>query len=258
MSSGDKGVLWHWAARRLAYRTLQWPQHACCFVSHDPCQPGRNESRRKAKRRSPGTSPFSRFATLERPHVFRLPAFGALGHVEFDRLALLKALETACLDRREVHKNIFAVLTANEAVAFGVVEPLHCSLFCHVDTGVPFNRFTLERFGGTEGRLPACWARTAHNRFHLTRLLFYAPCAPFATPTLSAVHDGHDFVGFDVPRDMRSSNAAHLSTRREACSIRRAAVERNSFASARSSSDVGLVCATAFIMSQGCCKSEDQ
>ena len=81
----------------------------------------------------------------------------------------------------EVHKNVFAILTANEAVALGVVEPLYCSLFCHVDTGVPFNRFTLERFGGTEGRLLAGWARAAHDRFDLTQLLSYTPCAPFAT-----------------------------------------------------------------------------
>ena len=36
-----------------------------------------------------------------------------------------------------MHKNILAALTADEAVAFGVVEPLHCSLFCHIDTCVP-------------------------------------------------------------------------------------------------------------------------
>jgi hypothetical protein len=42
-------------------------------------------------------------------------------------------------------------LTADEAIAFGVIEPLYCSLFCHVDTGIPFNQFTLERFGGTAG-----------------------------------------------------------------------------------------------------------
>jgi hypothetical protein len=28
-----------------------------------------------------------------------------------------------------MHKNIFAILTADETVAFGVVEPLYCSLF---------------------------------------------------------------------------------------------------------------------------------
>ena len=75
-------------------------------------------------------SPFSqRICFLQRLHVFRLPALGPLGHVELDGLALLKALETACLDCREMHKHIFATLTANKAIAFGVVEPLHCSLF---------------------------------------------------------------------------------------------------------------------------------
>ena len=78
---------------------------------------------------------------LQRLDVFSLPAFGPLGDVKLHRLALLQALEAARLDRREVHKNIFAILTADEAVAFGVIEPLYCSLFCHVGTGVPFNRF---------------------------------------------------------------------------------------------------------------------
>jgi hypothetical protein len=41
-------------------------------------------------------------------------------------------------------------------------------LFCHVDTGVPFNQFTLERFGGIAGRLLAVEARAAHDRFDLT------------------------------------------------------------------------------------------
>src|SRR5262252_9907103 len=107
-------------------------------------------------------------ARLEWPDVFSLPALWAFRHVELHGLALLQALETSCLDCREMHKNVFATLTANEAVAFGVVEPLHCSLFCHVDTGVPFNRFTLERFASTKGRLLACWARAAHDRFGQT------------------------------------------------------------------------------------------
>ena len=87
------------------------------------------------------------FKSLERLNVFSLPALGPLGDVEFHSLALLQALETARLDSREMHENVFAILAADEAVALGVVEPLYCSLFCHVDTGVPFNRFTLERFG---------------------------------------------------------------------------------------------------------------
>jgi hypothetical protein len=105
---------------------------------------------------------------LERLNVFSLPALGPLGDVKLHSLALLQALEAACLDRREVHKNILAILTADKAVAFGVVEPLYCSLFCHVDTGVPFNQFTLERFGGIAGRLLAVEARAAHDRFDLT------------------------------------------------------------------------------------------
>jgi hypothetical protein len=36
-----------------------------------------------------------------------------------------------------VHKNILAALTADEAVALRVVEPLYCSLFCHIDTRIP-------------------------------------------------------------------------------------------------------------------------
>jgi hypothetical protein len=81
---------------------------------------------------------------LERADVLSLPAFGPLGYVELHRLALLEALEAACLDCREVHKYIFASLTADKAVAFGIVKPLYCSLFCHFGSGVPFNRFTLE------------------------------------------------------------------------------------------------------------------
>ena len=48
------------------------------------------------------------------------------------------------------------------------------------------------------------------------------------------------FVGFELPRDIRSSSSAHLSVRREACSIRRVALERKSLSSARSSSDCCL------------------
>ena len=78
-------------------------------------------------------------AHLERLYVFSLQALRALRNVELHCLTLLQALEAACLDRREVHKNILTTLTADEAIAFGVVEPLYCSLFCHMDTRVPFD-----------------------------------------------------------------------------------------------------------------------
>ena len=145
-----------------------------------------------------------------------------------------------------MHKNIFAILTADETVAFGVVEPLYCSLFCHVGTRLPFNRFTLERFGGTEGKLLAVEARTAHDRFGLTHSLSYAPCALLATRVDVRYAMVMTSLVLMFREIMRSANSAHVSTRREACSIRRAAAERNSWTSARSSSDVGLVCALAF------------
>ena len=91
------------------------------------------------KAKSIGNRLSRKIRQLESLDVFCLPALGPLGHVELHCLSLLQALETARLDRREMHKNVFAILTADEAVAFGVVEPLYCSLFCHVDTSFLFN-----------------------------------------------------------------------------------------------------------------------
>src|SRR4029077_11714 len=87
---------------------------------------------------------------LQRTDVLSLPALWPLGHVELHTLALLQAAEAACLDRREVHKYIFATLTADEAVAFGVVKPLYCSLFCHFVT-VSFSIDLRCEIGGTKG-----------------------------------------------------------------------------------------------------------
>ena len=70
----------------------------------------------------------------------------------------------------------------------------------------------LERFGSAEGGLLARWVRGAHDRFGLTHSSSYVPCAPFAT----RVDLRYAMVMTDVPRDMRSSNSAHLSSRREA------------------------------------------
>src|SRR5215831_4161237 len=101
------------------------------------------ESIRREKRSSKTAKRISRhqlFARLrlQRFYVLSLPTLRALGHVELHRLTLLKALETARLDCREMHENVFAALTANETVALGIVEPLYRSLFRHIDTRVPF------------------------------------------------------------------------------------------------------------------------
>src|SRR5580704_4053698 len=81
--------------------------------------------------RIPGICFTSESGRLDSLDVLRLPALGALSHVELHGLALLQAAEAAGLNCGEMHENIFAILTADKAIALGVVKPLHCSLFCH-------------------------------------------------------------------------------------------------------------------------------
>ena len=50
-------------------------------------------------------------------------------NVELHTLIFVEAAESACLNRREVNENIFAVLAADETIAFGIVKPLYCSCF---------------------------------------------------------------------------------------------------------------------------------
>src|SRR5438445_3283031 len=51
-------------------------------------------------------------------------------HLELDDLSFRQRLEAVHLDRREVDEHVLAALLLNEAVPFGVIEPLHLSL-CH-------------------------------------------------------------------------------------------------------------------------------
>ena len=44
-------------------------------------------------------------------------------------LAFLQAAEAARLNRREMHEDVFAILTADETKPFSVVKPLYCSCF---------------------------------------------------------------------------------------------------------------------------------
>ena len=88
---------------------------------------------------------------LDRSDVFCLEAFGPLGDVKCDRLAFLQAAKAACLDSRKMHENVVARLAADEAEAFGIVKPFHCSLF-HCVTCFYFE-FLLRRIAaGDKGR----------------------------------------------------------------------------------------------------------
>jgi len=64
----------------------------------------------------------------DRPHdLVGLGTFFTLDDVELDGVALFEGFVTFRLDRAVVHENVRAAVPAKEAVAFGVVEPLHCT-----------------------------------------------------------------------------------------------------------------------------------
>src|SRR5438270_388535 len=67
--------------------------------------------------------------SLYRFDIFCLPAFGALDHVELHLLTLLQAAEPSRLDGGEMHENILSVLSTDEPIALGIIEPLHRSCF---------------------------------------------------------------------------------------------------------------------------------
>jgi hypothetical protein len=141
-------------------------------VNHDSLEPLRPVFATVEKRRG-DLSRYrlsAEFVGLESLNVFGLQALGALGDIELHGLAFLQALESASLDGREMHENVFASLTADKAVPFGVIEPLYCSLFHVFCTLVPLVVVTLEGFGRNLRRLLAVEARTAQDRFGLTHV----------------------------------------------------------------------------------------
>jgi hypothetical protein len=77
--------------------------------------------RRKTLRRS--------FVDLESANFFCLQAFLAFRDFEFYALTLSQAAEAVRLNRGVMHKNILTALALDKTKAFGVVKPLHCSLF---------------------------------------------------------------------------------------------------------------------------------
>jgi hypothetical protein len=66
---------------------------------------------------------------LKSLHVLRLPAFGAFYDIKLDLLTFLQAAEAIRLDGGEVYKYVLPILTADKAIALGIVKPLHCSCF---------------------------------------------------------------------------------------------------------------------------------
>ena len=90
------------------------------------------ESRQKQKRAGRRSAPpelcFCEVA-LEGLDVRGLQALGALGHFEFNRLAIVQRLVAISHDRGEMDENVLTALALDESKALARVEPLHCSLF---------------------------------------------------------------------------------------------------------------------------------
>src|ERR1700737_3091500 len=85
---------------------------------------------------------------LDSLNVLSLPALWAFGYVELHGLPFLQAAKAASLNGGEMHEDILPSLTADEAIAFGVVKPLYCSLF-HLIFLFPFE-FRLRRVAAGE------------------------------------------------------------------------------------------------------------
>ena len=86
-------------------------------------------SKQNARQRLFAPGSFVLCSRLDRSDVLGLEPLGALHHVELHCLAFLQAAKAACLNSRKMYENIVARLAADEAEAFGVVKPFHCSLF---------------------------------------------------------------------------------------------------------------------------------
>ena len=66
---------------------------------------------------------------LDRGYVLRLEAFLALGHREFNTLALFQITEAIATDRAEVDEYIFAAIAGDESETLSAIEPFYGSLF---------------------------------------------------------------------------------------------------------------------------------
>jgi len=62
-------------------------------------------------------------------NIDRFGTLGALFSIKADLVALGKSLKSSALDGRMMDKDVIVIFTSNEAKAFAVTEPLHCSLW---------------------------------------------------------------------------------------------------------------------------------
>lgn len=71
---------------------------------------------------------FERSRWLQRANVGGLQAFGAFGHLELHRLAVIQGFVTFALDGREVNEHVLrTTFRGDETKPLGCVEPFHCT-----------------------------------------------------------------------------------------------------------------------------------
>ena len=87
------------------------------------------EKQKRAIRRSAPPEFVYCEVALEGLDVRGLQALGALGHFEFNRLAIVQRFVAISHDRGEMDENILTALALDESKALACVEPLHCTLF---------------------------------------------------------------------------------------------------------------------------------
>jgi hypothetical protein len=68
-------------------------------------------------------------AELEGANFFCLEALLTLGHLELHALPFGQAAEAIGLDGGVMDENVLTALALDETKTFGIVKPLHCSLF---------------------------------------------------------------------------------------------------------------------------------
>ena len=78
----------------------------------------------------PGLVVILQLYSLQLLYVRGLLAFRSLRDIELHFLAFLQRLETITLDDAVMHEYILAILRRDEAIALGVIKPLHFP-FCH-------------------------------------------------------------------------------------------------------------------------------
>jgi len=98
-----------------------------------------------------GRAPFCRLLVCTAAqHVRCQKALGTFQKLILHRLAFVKGPVAVFLDSGKMHKDVFSGRPLNEAIAFGSVEPLDCSLLFH-----KCNSFRLSfRLGISAGKLP--------------------------------------------------------------------------------------------------------